>query len=221
MCKHDNPWEIKMNGKLVAVALATILASTAGARAGLVTYSDAASFNAATSNNTTWISPQENAELGSSYAEGPISFTGSPSLFYAFYDNAFGNPAVPYIEASDPTNLAISGGYTAVSFVLNNDSFSAQTLGISVNGGATIDLATNGVFSSNSFIGFTDNVPITSLTFTDDNSGGDMFDFISITTGFAGAVPEPSTWAMLLIGFAGIGFMAYRRKQNGPALRLA
>ena len=27
------------------------------------------------------------------------------------------------------------------------------------------------------------------------------------------AVPEPSTWAMLLLGFAGIGFMAYRRKR--------
>jgi hypothetical protein len=25
-------------------------------------------------------------------------------------------------------------------------------------------------------------------------------------------VPEPSTWAMMLLGFAGIGFMAYRRK---------
>jgi hypothetical protein len=35
------------------------------------------------------------------------------------------------------------------------------------------------------------------------------------------AVPEPSTWAMMLLGFAGIGFMAYRRKQNGPQLRLA
>jgi hypothetical protein len=29
-----------------------------------------------------------------------------------------------------------------------------------------------------------------------------------------GAVPEPSTWAMLLFGFAGIGFMAYRRKSK-------
>ena len=27
-----------------------------------------------------------------------------------------------------------------------------------------------------------------------------------------GAVPEPSTWAMMVLGFAGIGFMAYRRK---------
>ncbi len=27
------------------------------------------------------------------------------------------------------------------------------------------------------------------------------------------AVPEPSTWAMMILGFAGLGFMAYRRKQ--------
>jgi hypothetical protein len=30
--------------------------------------------------------------------------------------------------------------------------------------------------------------------------------------GILTAVPEPSTWAMLLLGFAGLGFMAYRRK---------
>jgi hypothetical protein len=29
-----------------------------------------------------------------------------------------------------------------------------------------------------------------------------------------GGVPEPSTWAMMLLGFAGIGFMAYRRKSK-------
>jgi hypothetical protein len=39
--------------------------------------------------------------------------------------------------------------------------------------------------------------------------------------GSVASVPEPSTWAMLLIGFAGIGSMAYRRKQNGPALSVA
>ena len=32
------------------------------------------------------------------------------------------------------------------------------------------------------------------------------------------AVPEPSTWAMLILGFAGIGFMAYRRKSQPAAL---
>jgi hypothetical protein len=31
------------------------------------------------------------------------------------------------------------------------------------------------------------------------------------------AVPEPSTWAMMLIGFAGLGFAGYRRARAGHA----
>jgi len=38
-----------------------------------------------------------------------------------------------------------------------------------------------------------------------------------IGNSMASAVPEPSTWAMMILGFAGIGFMAYRRKSK-PAL---
>jgi PEP-CTERM motif len=34
------------------------------------------------------------------------------------------------------------------------------------------------------------------------------------------AVPEPSTWAMMILGFMGVGFMAYRRKHTS-AFRLA
>jgi hypothetical protein len=34
------------------------------------------------------------------------------------------------------------------------------------------------------------------------------------------ASPEPSSWAMLIIGFAGVGFMAYRRNSK-PALMAA
>jgi hypothetical protein len=30
--------------------------------------------------------------------------------------------------------------------------------------------------------------------------------------GTVAAVPEPSTWAMMILGFFGVGFMAYRRK---------
>jgi len=43
------------------------------------------------------------------------------------------------------------------------------------------------------------------------------FEVLALTA----AVPEPSTWAMMILGFVGLGFMAYRRKSNGPALRLA
>jgi PEP-CTERM motif len=31
-------------------------------------------------------------------------------------------------------------------------------------------------------------------------------------------VPEPSTWAMMLLGFMGLGYAGYRRgKRNAPA----
>jgi hypothetical protein len=43
-----------------------------------------------------------------------------------------------------------------------------------------------------------------------------VFDVTSNVT----AVPEPSTWAMMLLGFAGIGFATYRRK-NKMALNAA
>ena len=33
---------------------------------------------------------------------------------------------------------------------------------------------------------------------------------IAVTSG----VPEPSTWAMMILGFLGLGFMAYRRKNS-------
>jgi hypothetical protein len=40
-------------------------------------------------------------------------------------------------------------------------------------------------------------------------------------TDMTAAVPEPSTWAMMILGFCGLGFMAYRRRQNGAALSVA
>jgi PEP-CTERM motif len=44
---------------------------------------------------------------------------------------------------------------------------------------------------------------------------------VELTGVITAAVPEPSTWAMMILGFCGIGFMAYRRKQNGAALTVA
>jgi hypothetical protein len=36
--------------------------------------------------------------------------------------------------------------------------------------------------------------------------------FVQVGSG----VPEPSTWAMMILGFAGLGFISYRRK-NRPS----
>jgi hypothetical protein len=46
---------------------------------------------------------------------------------------------------------------------------------------------------------------------------------IAIPTGFSDStvaitqVPEPATWAMMLMGFAGLGFAGYRRAKTAPA----
>jgi hypothetical protein len=57
------------------------------------------------------------------------------------------------------------------------------------------------------------------LSFTDLSGGnpnvGNLLDNVSVS-----AVPEPSTWAMMILGFLGVGFLAYRRK-SGAALRIA
>jgi PEP-CTERM motif-containing protein len=37
----------------------------------------------------------------------------------------------------------------------------------------------------------------------------------------APAVPEPSTWAMMILGFVSVGYMAYRRRNKTAMLRLA
>jgi hypothetical protein len=46
-------------------------------------------------------------------------------------------------------------------------------------------------------------------------SGGHSALYFEGTVSFdtVSAVPEPSTWAMMLLGFAGIGYGVYRRKK--------
>jgi PEP-CTERM motif len=45
----------------------------------------------------------------------------------------------------------------------------------------------------------------------------DNLTLLPTTVTLTDGVPEPSTWAMMILGFAGIGFMTYRRKSK-PAL---
>jgi hypothetical protein len=55
--------------------------------------------------------------------------------------------------------------------------------------------------------------PFTTVTFSD--SGKNAFEF-SLGSG----VPEPSTWAMMALGFAGLGYAAFRRNSKGRALAI-
>jgi probable HAF family extracellular repeat protein len=65
---------------------------------------------------------------------------------------------------------------------------------------------------------------IAGSTLTDINSINNKGDIVGFYTDAAGAtigfvgspIPEPSTWAMMLAGFAGLGFLGYRRRSRGP-----
>jgi hypothetical protein len=48
------------------------------------------------------------------------------------------------------------------------------------------------------------------------NGGIDNIDFT--VSAITAAVPESSTWAMMILGFAGVGFMAYRRKSRSALM---
>jgi hypothetical protein len=82
----------------------------------------------------------------------------------------------------------------------------------SSTGGLSITPLIDGTFSINSFFDVFVDLTLDSTTPLNTEIGP-----IHLALPAVAAVPEPSTWAMLLLGFASIGFMAYRRKSK-PAL---
>jgi hypothetical protein len=56
---------------------------------------------------------------------------------------------------------------------------------------------------------------VTGLRVTAGLASSDLRDPLDPNT-LTTSVPEPSTWAMMLLGFAGLGFVAYRRRSHLP-----
>ena len=52
------------------------------------------------------------------------------------------------------------------------------------------------------------------ITFGSSGCCGGDSDFRFAATTFTAAVPEPATWAMMLLGFASVGFVGYRRSRK-------
>jgi hypothetical protein len=96
---------------------------------------------------------------------------------------------------------------TAITFV---DTLSG-TVASAGNGGVTVTFSS----ISQSFDGGLYTLTLNPVSVT----GGDAND-ISGTIQI-NAVPEASTWAMIIMGFLGVGFMAYRNKKGAPAFRFA
>ena len=74
------------------------------------------------------------------------------------------------------------------------------------------DGSNNGETAEDRFYGFFNSTGISAILIS-NSSGGIEVDHVQYGA-IAGAVPEPSTWAMMILGFAGVGFMAYRRQSK-------
>ena len=105
------------------------------------------------------------------------------------------------------------GGTTAASSG-SGDPFGVDDMTLDVPAGYISGSALSG---SSTFDGTT----IASLGFTPgtyvfswDSGGGVVVEDDNITVQVGPAVPEPSTWAMMCLGFAGLGFLGYRARKT-------
>jgi hypothetical protein len=110
-------------------------------------------------------------------------------------------------------------------FFFDGQLMSAGTVTVSITdifnnvfSGTSGSIAANTDFAS--FGGWSiDGDIIKSILVTTSSTGG-FKEVKHIEFSVASAVPEPSTWAMMILGFVGVGFLAYRRRGQGQALRL-
>lgn len=137
-----------------------------------------------------------------SYSAGPIGSTNTLSQTFATIVGAL---------------------YTVSGYWNNLDGLGTSSLSVSASNGS-FSLGPPNVPQSNGFVRFSFffvGTGLDTLAVTNRNDPSfNYFDDLSVQGPAIAAVPEPATWAMMFLGFAGVGAMAYRRKSK-PAVRLA
>ena len=162
--------------------------------------------------------PVVNAPLGANYADLGLVFTdaeykrcggGCPTPISGFF--------ISSVDFSSPFSVLFSS--TANAFSFSNVTNSSGT--------ASAFDAMGNLLSSVNFSGFNIGAPdsnnfslsganIKTITFSGDQYGVDNFSF-SLNDVQSG-VPEPSTWALMLLGFAAIGGALRNRKSRVSAV---
>jgi PEP-CTERM motif len=162
-------------------------------------------------NQQQWISTAVNCCI----ASPSIGFNNGP----AFFDGNVGASANQIILVASVFGASTDLVFTAPTSGLYN--FSGSFTGDQVNIGVNVEVLKNSnLLFSSSVTAFGQIVPFNgSLALI----AGDTLRF-EVTTGGGlqntglnlsiSAVPEPSTWAMMILGFAGIGFTAYRKRNR-------
>ena len=153
---------------------------------------------------------------------GPYAFLPMGNGNYIDLNGSTGQPG------QLTTKMSFAAGTYLVSFQLagsqggaNNVDPSRHTTTISFTLGGSLQSITLNPTDPLSTYSFMFTTSGGNLSFTDLAGGnpnvGNLLDNVSVS-----AVPEPSTWAMMVLGFLGLGFLGYRKgSKTGASFRLA
>jgi hypothetical protein len=170
-----------------------------------------------------------------------VSFAGGSPASGEYAGNIANQTSSPFGSNNSTSNYLMAGGTTGSVTVTYANAGNALSLlwgtvdstdsqnklaitidGVTITGGDILAAAASQGFGSfgsgteNVYLQITGLGPFTTATFTD--SGNPSFEFVP---GAVNSVPELSTWAMMIAGFAGIGFAAYRRRSQTTSFRFA
>jgi hypothetical protein len=147
------------------------------------------------------------------------SFTLSQASFVTgvnFVGWSFGSPITTLdwgISSTSPASIigTVSPSQVAPTFTNPNSiGYDVATYNFST-GSLSLSAGTYYLTLQNAAAG--GNSPFWDFTGVDADGKYDV-TFQILGTAAVSAVPEPATWAMMILGFAGVGFMAYRRRNN-------
>ena len=222
--------------RVAGVALALVLAGTASAAPVTTFGEDLAVGGPAALTNSTAARNAFVASLsgfGTETFEGFMTGANNPALGFGGFGTAtlsggatvrdadlFGAHAFSgrrYVVTTETLVLTFSGPISAFGF-FGSDLNEAARVGLrltDIDGEITELTIPHGfplVSGANLFFGFSDLTnSYTSIALTTDASGEDSFGFDDIIVGSAG-VPEPSSWALMILGFGAVGGMVRRRR---------
>jgi hypothetical protein len=182
------------------------------------------------------INPTSTVDIYFNFGDPQISAQSGAFLTAAPGPFSLAAPIIPPTTpryTTEPYNLSAQTGFwftdTQITIYNNDTKGDAFDSTMSFDFKFTNENITNVSVNSTSSPSF---LPVSSLILLNPNeftlkvAPGVAPDFLSnlvldvTTDGSVGAIPEPSTWAMMILGFAGIGFMACRSK-NKLALKAA
>jgi hypothetical protein len=134
-----------------------------------------------------------------------------------------GAPGSGTLPSSDFMSLSATiDGYSFLFTSIGNNA--GQIASLQFNNGLLTDIETAGAGGTSS-TNSNEHLQIHGSNFDQlqayPGTGANFTGTFTVAAPVVSAVPEPSTWAMMLLGFLGLSFMAYRRKQSDLLLGAA